>query len=52
MDWSISKKVQLSPGSAAQASVPDPTPIAATFSGAPLRSRIAAMACPMPPSLC
>ena len=44
MVWSISKNFQLSPGSAAQVSVPEPTPITATLSGAPLRSRIAAMA--------
>ena len=41
MVWSISKNFQSSPGSAAQASVPDPTPMTATRSGAPLRSRTA-----------
>ena len=44
MVWSISKNFQLSPGSAAQVSVPEPTPITATRSGAPLRSRIAVIA--------
>ena len=37
-------------GSEAQASVPAPSPITATRSGAPLRSRMAAIACPIPPS--
>ena len=42
--WSISKNFQSSPGSEAQVSVPEPSPITATRSGAPLRSRIAVIA--------